>query len=651
MTNTAFSEVERWVRSEAVAARQLGIVDISSVAAHPSRDLVACTVSTRSTLDAEPRSQTAVVELTSGQRWVLDLGAENAHVPIWAPDGRLAVLTSSDDGVGTAVIVELSADDPAAARVAHRLPAVAGSVESLAWSPAGDRVCLVVAPFGAEVSDVYGSGVVRDPEGDQSWRPTVTPSPGAGRRLVHVWVPEDGSMRQVSPALNAWEAAWFGAHRLLALVSEGAGEGAWYAAELHGVDLDGGATVLHRSTVQMAQPGANPSGQRWSVLESRASDRGLLAGNLIVGDENGSGVRCPPHDVDVSAYHWLDDRRIAFAGIRGLDTVYGVVNVTTDEVHEVLVTEGSSGLYQPEAGGWTAEGDLVAVLEQHAQPPTLTVVGAGGTRELVSTAGPGTAHVIDRCGRTLRKSWTSTDGTPISGLVTVPDGEGPFRLVVNVHGGPVAAWTDGWIGRDPYTALLVARGFAVLRPNLRGSTGSGQEFIEAIVGDMGGADVDDVTTGVQLLIDEGLADAGRVGLTGNSYGGYMAAWVPCRTDIFAASVSRSPVTDFFSQHYTGNLAEFDEIFVDGSPIDPGSQYWTRNPVIHAQRVKTPMLLTAGRNDLATPPSQAQMMHRALLEVGVPTELVIYPLEGHGVHFPDALTDQIARMITWFETYL
>ena len=127
---------------------------------------------------------------------------------------------------------------------------------------------------------------------------------------------------------------------------------------------------------------------------------------------------------------------------------------------------------------------------------------------------------------------------------------------------------------------------------------------------MGGADVDDIVSGVQAMIDRGITEPGRVGITGNSYGGYMAAWIPCWSDVFAASVSRSPVTDWRSQHLTGNLAEFDEIFVSGDPFDPESAYVTRSPLTHHRRIKTPMMFTAGAHDLATPASQAQQLHRS-----------------------------------------
>ena len=189
-----FAEVEQWVLAEIAATRQSGIVDITDVTAHPTRNVVACTVSIRKGDEAEPAHQVAVVDVDTGRCQVLDLGSTNVRVPTWAPDGRLAVVAATTGGVDSALIVKLSVEDATTAAVVHRLPDVAGAVESVAWSPTGDRLVLVVAQFGAEVSDVYGSGTVQGPADAQAWRPIVTPAPEVGRRIVHVWNPtaDDG---------------------------------------------------------------------------------------------------------------------------------------------------------------------------------------------------------------------------------------------------------------------------------------------------------------------------------------------------------------------------------------------------------------------------------------------------------------------------
>jgi dipeptidyl aminopeptidase/acylaminoacyl peptidase len=153
------------------------------------------------------------------------------------------------------------------------------------------------------------------------------------------------------------------------------------------------------------------------------------------------------------------------------------------------------------------------------------------------------------------------------------------------------------------------------------------------------------------VVGLGIADPARLGITGISYGGFLASWVPIRTDLFAASVARSPCTDWLLQHLTSNIAEFDRRFIRGDPFDPESQYAERSPLRHVDSIATPMLLTAGLNDLATPPSQAQVLYTALMERGIDARLVLYPEEGHGVQQPLTVVDQTARLVEWFDQYL
>jgi dipeptidyl aminopeptidase/acylaminoacyl peptidase len=168
---------------------------------------------------------------------------------------------------------------------------------------------------------------------------------------------------------------------------------------------------------------------------------------------------------------------------------------------------------------------------------------------------------------------------------------------------------------------------------------------------MGGRDVDDVLAGVRLLVGQGVAGPGRVGVTGISYGGFLACWLPCVSDAFAAAVARSPVTDWVTQHLTSNIPEFDAAFLQGHWRDPSSQYRTRSPLAAADRCQTPLLLTAGLQDLATPASQAQVMHTALTERGVESAVVVYPDQGHGVWSTETLVDQCTRMLAWFARFL
>ena len=130
--------------------------------------------------------------------------------------------------------------------------------------------------------------------------------------------------------------------------------------------------------------------------------------------------------------------------------------------------------------------------------------------------------------------WQAPDGQEIEGLLCVPDGPGPHPLIVHVHGGPVWAYRDRWSMGYVYTPLLVSRGYAVLHPNPRGSGGRGQDFARAVLGDMGGADTYDYLSGIDAMVERGIADPARIGVTGGSYGGFMSAWLITQDQRFAA---------------------------------------------------------------------------------------------------------------------
>src|SRR5690606_16925121 len=119
---------------------------------------------------------------------------------------------------------------------------------------------------------------------------------------------------------------------------------------------------------------------------------------------------------------------------------------------------------------------------------------------------------------------------------------------------------------------LVARGYAVLNPNPRGSAGRGQDFARMVFGDMGGADTGDFTSAVDALVERGIVDADRVGLIGASYGGFMSAWLVTQDQRWAAAVPTAPVTDWYSQHFTSNIPSFDALFLDGDPEVPGDRF-------------------------------------------------------------------------------
>ena len=223
-------------------------------------------------------------------------------------------------------------------------------------------------------------------------------------------------------------------------------------------------------------------------------------------------------------------------------------------------------------------------------------------------------------------SWKSGPFT-VEGLLYLPPAAGSARspLIVDVHGGPFGAWGNR---NDAFAAFLVGHGWAVLRPNPRGSSNYGVNFAAANKNDLGGGDYDDVMAGVDAVLAMYPIDANRMALIGYSYGGEMAGFVEGKTDRFKAIVSGAPVIDQFSEYGTERGSWYDRWYY-GKPWEHREDAWRQSPLAGAANAKTPLLLIQGESDSTDPPGQAQEMYRALRQEGVPVELVTYPREDHG----------------------
>jgi dipeptidyl aminopeptidase/acylaminoacyl peptidase len=298
------------------------------------------------------------------------------------------------------------------------------------------------------------------------------------------------------------------------------------------------------------------------------------------------------------------------------------------------------------------EAAAVVVAHSYRRPPELAVVAGGALRTILELRHEGTDYQLGVRGSIREVSWRAGDGLEIQGLLCVPAESGPHPLIVHIHGGPVYAFRNSWclmMGAADLVPGLVSRGFAVLNVNPRGSGGRGIDFASAVYGDPGGADAADVTAGVDHLIGQGIVDPRRIGITGRSYGGFMSAWLVTQTDRFRASVPRAPVTNWYSFHHTTNVAPLTPLLL-GDPRGTGKVH-ERSPVMHANRVRTPVLVMAGALDRCAPPTQAVEFHQALVEHGADASLVIYPEEGHHVLRYEAKIDELARIVDFFEQHL
>ncbi len=242
------------------------------------------------------------------------------------------------------------------------------------------------------------------------------------------------------------------------------------------------------------------------------------------------------------------------------------------------------------------------------------------------------------------------DDFDLEGIFTPPPAEiskPPYKLIVYPHGGPHGRNT---IGLDFTVQLFAAHGYAVFQPNFRGSTGYGKKFLDADRLDLGGGDMRDILTGIDKLVKDGLVDPKRQFVYGISYGGFMTSWLVGHTHQFRAAVAQNAVTDMNMMYGLSDLQSWTTWELGGLPWEQPERYAKHSPLTYANKVKTPTLILHARDDRRCPLPMGKAFHQALLANNVPTQMVIYPNEGHGIRQPRHREDVYRRVLAWFAKY-
>ncbi|MDZ4708604.1 MAG: S9 family peptidase [Saprospiraceae bacterium] len=253
--------------------------------------------------------------------------------------------------------------------------------------------------------------------------------------------------------------------------------------------------------------------------------------------------------------------------------------------------------------------------------------------------------------------WKSTDGQEIEGLLTFPVNyiagqKVPFLL--NVHGGPAGVFQQTCVAANGGVyplAALAEQGYAILRPNPRGSSGYGATFRMANRQDWGGMDYQDLMAGVDQVIKMGIADSTKMGVMGWSYGGFMSSWIVGHTNRFKVASIGAPVVDLAHQNLTDDIEGFLPSYFKSNPWDDWSQYDAHSPLRFVQNVKTPVLLQHGVADQRVPFSNAVMFYNALRRRNVPVRLLALPRQPHGPTEPRMVLKTMQTNVEWMEEYL
>ncbi|HUG70743.1 MAG TPA: prolyl oligopeptidase family serine peptidase, partial [Pirellulaceae bacterium] len=245
--------------------------------------------------------------------------------------------------------------------------------------------------------------------------------------------------------------------------------------------------------------------------------------------------------------------------------------------------------------------------------------------------------------------WTN-EGFDLEGVLTLPPTEvakAPYPLILFPHGGPHSRSTTGF---NATAHVLAHAGYAVFQPNFRGSAGYGKEFLDADRNDLGGGDMRDILTGIDMLVREKLIDPDRQFVYGVSYGGFMTTWLVGHSTQFRAAVAQNAVTDMNVMWGLSDIQSWTQHELLGLPWEVPAKMDERSPFAHASQVRTPTLILHSRDDRRCPLAMGKMFHQALLAHGVPTQMVIYPDEGHGIRQPRHQVDVLQRTLAWFAAY-
>jgi dipeptidyl aminopeptidase/acylaminoacyl peptidase len=301
---------------------------------------------------------------------------------------------------------------------------------------------------------------------------------------------------------------------------------------------------------------------------------------------------------------------------------------------------------------------------------TIAVLGTLGTRamELMTLETDADGGPAWSTRSTIGSRWQARHPTPFMRRIDAPgpggaietwiaspdSGDGPLPTIVDVHGGPLGGWAP-----TPHMEvfLLVAAGFRVVLPNIRGSAMYGRDWIRPQLGDWGGVDAADVHAALDHVIELGLADPARLGVMGLSYGGFMVNWLVGTTDRFAAAVSENGVTNQVSDWANSDGGpEFDRGARLGDPLTPeGTEaLWRQSPLRNVASVRTPLLMLQGEADLRCPPHDNEQFFIALRHLRRTVEYVLYPGSDHvygSSGRPDRRIDRNERIIAWFDRYL
>jgi dipeptidyl aminopeptidase/acylaminoacyl peptidase len=534
-----------------------------------------------------------------------------------------AIYTVAADGSGLAKVLEFN-----------------GTIEDLRYLPDGRLAMLATENAVKEVGATEAGAPVA---GDLDAAPPE-------QRIA---VLDGQALRWASPPdLFVYEYDYRGAGLgFIGTAAPGDGDNNYWIAKLYAFANEGAARVIYTpadARQQLASPKVSPDGKTVAFIAGIMSDFGSTGGDVYALNlASGVALNLTP-GVHASAEH------LAFGcgghlnaqWLAGDKTQLVDLGAARTPAEAKVLWSGEEALSGLSDMATACPSGAVAVEHQTFTAPPEIAVGVPGRWRDVTDRNQGLVLPA-----TARSLWWKNDGFDVQGWLLLPhNATGKIPMIVIVHGGPAAAVMPQFIGSGINRSLL-EHGYALFRPNPRGSFGQGERFTLANVRDFGYGDLSDILAGVDAAVRQTPVDPERLGLTGGSYGGFMTMWAVSQTHRFKAAVAGAGISNWLSYYGENGIDGWMIPYFGASAYEDPAAY-ERSSAIHFMRnVKTPTFAYVGERDIECPPAQTQEFWHAMKATNVPTSVMIYPGEGHGLRDPEHLADLTRRTLAWFDQYL
>jgi dipeptidyl aminopeptidase/acylaminoacyl peptidase len=615
-----------------------------SVQISPDGELVASVEGDSSRSGGAPTIRTLVIrQVRNGTLVSVAMPCGNVPMcwpesPTWSPDGKHLSFTLRSPGTHARSVYTVAADGGGL----RKLFDFGGTIQDMRYMPDGRLAMLATQNATKEVGATQAGAPIA---GDLDAAPPE-------QRIA---ILDEGALRFISPPdLYVYEYDWRAGKRgFIGTAAPGNGDNNWWTAKLYAFSESGAdARVIYSSSdsrQQLAAPRVSRDGSTLAFIAGIMSDFGSTGGDVYtLALDGGAAVNLTPEmRASASALAWRCDGHLQAELLAGDQTQFVDLGAGLKPQAARSLWSGQESFGERGGGISTAcpSGATADAHESFTEPPEIAIGQIGHWRNLTSiNAGLSLPARV-------QSVWWKSDGFDVQGWLLLPlHASAKIPMITVVHGGPAAAVTPGFAGPGIVTALL-ERGYALFRPNPRGSYGQGERFTLANVRDFGHGDLRDILAGIDAAAKVAPIDTARLGLTGGSYGGFMTMWAVTQTDRFKAAVAIAGISDWLSYYGENGIDAWMIPYFGKSAYDDPSVYARSSAINYIRNVKTPTFAYVGENDIECPAPQTQEFWHALKAMSVPTSIMIYPGEGHGLRDPEHLADAMQRTLAWFDQYL